>query len=132
MVRHDDQGESQAEFDTINLVFGSAFSAYVGVVLANDKLKYGDYFSLVLILLGVVMVILSTRAIYRSLVGVSYVGFRWPWNLSFALLWAASVQVLALSLPSMGEQFSFILRGWLLAYATVLGSSILRERRKRD
>jgi small-conductance mechanosensitive channel len=124
--------DGDTEYDTINLIFGAAISAYLGVMLASDELTTTHTWTLVLILAGLVPLILSVRDIYRSLQGRDYIGLKWPWNLTLALASGAGIQVLALTLPEGGEQFSIIFRGWMIVYVCILGATLIRERRKDE
>ena len=125
-----DEEESRLEFDTINLVFGAALSAYVGVILSRGDLSNAQLSKLVIILSSLVTFILGIKAVYRSLLDQPYVGLKWPWNLVLVLISGAVIQILAFSLPLGGNEFSFLFRGWLLVYALVLGVSVVRRRWK--
>lgn len=119
------------EFDTINLIFAAALSAYIGVTLSDKSLAQWETLTLMLMLAALVPLILGVREVYRSLAGETYFGAPWPWNLVVVLASGAVVQLLAYTLPSGGPQFSAIFRTWMAVYIVTLGVTLLRGRKSK-
>ena len=74
---------------------------------------------------------LNVRAVARSVSGVDYIGFKWPYNLTFTLMIAAAIQFQAYRLPEDPQKFTIFFRGWMFVLISILGIGILRNKRSR-
>ncbi|MBU0823715.1 MAG: hypothetical protein KKB78_04685 [Alphaproteobacteria bacterium] len=115
--------------DVLNLVFGAALGGYVGVVIATEKLSNSDLWELML-LLALISAFLSTiREVAKAVVGLPYLGFKFPFNITMALVTGLAAQILALNIPIAGEKFSIIFRGWMVVIALHLVMTYMRKRK---
>ena len=124
--------EFEFELNTINFVFGAAFGAYVGVLMSEGNLTNGQMFQLTVMLALLTSFILNLRAVARSISGVDYIGFKWPYNLTLTLALGAAIQFMAYGLPEDPYKFTIFFRGWVIVLVLILGVGILRNRRSRD
>jgi hypothetical protein len=128
VVKSDNLEEFEKELDALNIVFGAALGAYVGVILAQGDLPTPSMVWLVVLLASLVLFLLEVRSVGRSLYGQSYVGPRWPWNLTLALVTAGGIQIAAHEVGVGQEAFSLIFRGWVIVAGLLLGTGFIRQK----
>ena len=131
MSKTRDLSEFQAEVDALNLTFGAALGAYVGIVLATEKVSDAEVWTLVILLALLASFLVMVRGIARSIHGHDYVGLKFPYNLTFAAATGVVIEVTALGLPDGASKFNIMFRGWSLTLAIALLVSFLRERHGR-
>jgi small basic protein len=128
----DDLKEFDHEVEILNVVFGAALGAYIGIVMSSQKLSTTDTWLMVFILIGIANFLLNVRAISRAIFNQPYFGCRFPWNVTQAAVSILFIEVAVQWVPVPANQFIIIFRGWAITLALFLAVSFARSKWQHD